>query len=93
MDRINEILAWITLAFSWWLYKREFKNGDKGESEKALAVVNVVPSGPQPITSGQFQSERLHGDSIISTGLSDLMRKKSRLNKGRRIEDRQAVEL
>lgn len=92
MDRINEMITWITLAASWWLYKREFKNGDKGEPEKALAVVNVVPNGLQPLTCGQFQSVRLHGDSIISTGLSDLMRKKSRLNKGRRIEDRQPAE-
>ncbi len=92
MDKINELLAWFTLAVGWWLYKRECIDTDKVEPEKVLVVGSVVFDGPQPLASSQFHSERLHGESIISSGLSDLMRKKSRLNKGRRIEDRQTAE-
>ena len=92
MDKINELLAWFTLAVGWWLYKREYITNDKVEPEKIAAAVSIVSDEPRPLTCDQFQSERLHGESFISSGLSDLMKKKSRLNKGRRVEDRQAAE-
>ena len=92
MDKINEFMAWFTLALSWWLYKREFNGNDKGESEKVAATVSMVSDEPRLLIHDQFQSELLHGESIISSGLSDLMRKRTRLNKGRRVEDRQAAE-
>jgi len=92
MDKINEILAWFTLALSWWLYKREYIGNDKDEPEKVADAMSIVSDEPRPLTCGQFQSELLNGESIISSGLSDLMRKKYRLTKGRRAEDRQASE-
>jgi len=92
MDKINEILAWLTLVLSWWLYKHEYIGDYKTEPEKVTAAVNKILNEPRPLTHDQFQSERLHSESIISFGLSDLMKKKSRLNKGRRVEDRQTVE-
>jgi len=92
MDKINEVLAWLTLALSWWLYKREYNGNDKGESEKVPVVVSMSSGEPRPLADGHFRDGLLHGESIISSGLSDLMKKKSRLNKGRRVEDRQAAE-
>lgn len=92
MDKINEILTWLTLAFSWWLCKREYIGNNKIEPKKVELAVCVGYAEPRPLVHEKFQSGRLHGESIISSDLSDLMKKKSRLNKGRRVEDRQVAE-
>ncbi len=92
MDRINEILTWLTLTLSWWLYKSKYVDSNNVEPLKISDGLNIVPGGSRPLPASLLHNERLHDDSIISTGLSELMKhRKIRTNLGRRTEDRQVT--
>lgn len=92
MDKINEMMAWIMLAFSCWVIKSEKgPAGYKSEPESAPTAESIMPEVHRPTTWEPLHNERLHENSIMSAGLADILnRNKVRRNMFRRKEDREA---
>lgn len=89
MDKINELMAWFLLTFSYWAVKSEKSTaGEKSEPEAAPAAGSVMPEVFRPTDREHLHNERLRENYIMSVGLADVLnRNKVRRNMFRRKED------